>query len=130
MSGRRSDLMLSRDEPPSELCYLDAAHVSSPAGVLSEFDVVTASGEQIGSIAGVVIEAGARRARYLDVQSHGSVGRHYFVQADHLAQVDSARKQLRLLGTEVPEVDDLGSEPFRPFSDADLMAALFSSRAA
>jgi hypothetical protein len=121
--------MLSRDEPPSELCYLDAARVSSPAGVLSEFDVVTASGEQVGSIAGVVIEAGAGRARYLDVQSH-ELRRHYFVQADHLAQVDSDRKQLRLLGTEVPEVDVLGSAPFRPFSDADLMAALFSSRAA
>jgi hypothetical protein len=122
--------MPSRDESPSELCYLEAARVSSPAGVLSEFDVVTASGEQVGSIAGVVIEAGAGRARYLDVQSHGLLRRHYLVQADHLAQVDSARKQLRLLGPDMPEVDDLGSARFRPFSDADLMAALFSSRAA
>ena len=119
---------MSRDESPSELCYLDAARVSSPAGVLSEFDVVTASGEQLGSIAGVVIEAGARRARYLDGESQER--RHYLVQADHLAQVDSDRKQLRLLGTDVPEVADLEKAQFRPFSDDDLMAAMFPSRAA
>jgi hypothetical protein len=119
---------MSRDESPSELCYLDAARVSSPAGVLADFDVVTASGEQLGSIAGVVIEAGARRARYLDVQSREQ--RHYLVQADHLAQVDSDRKQLRLIGTDVPEVADLSSTEFRPFTDDDLMAAMFPSRAA
>lgn len=122
--------MPSRHEPPSELSYLDAARVNSPAGLLSEVAVVTASGEQIGSIAGVVIEAGARRARYLDVRSHGLLRRHYLVQADHLAQLDPAGKQLRLLGTDVLEVDDLSGARFRPFSDADLMAAMFSSRAA
>ena len=114
----------------SELCYLDAARVSSPAGVLSELDVVTASGEQLGSIAGVVIDAAARRACYLDVRSHGLRRRRYFVQTDQLGQVDSARKQLRLLSADVPEANDLGSARFRPFSDDDLMAALFPPRAA
>jgi len=125
-----SDEMPSPDATPSELCYLDAAHVDSPAGLLAGFDVVTASGQQLGSIAGVVIDAPARRARYLDVQSHGLRRRHYLVQADHPAQVDSERKQLRLLSADVPEADDLGSARFRPFSDDDLMAALFPSRAA
>ena len=64
-----------RDAKPAtadfKLCYLDAANVNSPAGVLSELDVVTASGEQLGSIAGVVIEAAAGRARYLDIRSSG-----------------------------------------------------------
>ena len=115
-------------DQPSDLCYLDAQHVNSPAGVLSEFDVVTASGEQLGSIAGVVIEAAARRARYLDVQSHDLRRRHYLVEADQMAQVDAERKQLRLLSAEMPEVHDGGS--FRPFSDADLMAAMFPPRAA
>ena len=118
------------DRPPSDLCYLDAAHVNSPAGVLSEFDVVTASGDQLGSIAGVVIEPAARRARYLDVQSHGLRGRHFLVEADQMAQVDSARKQLRLLSADVPKVHLGGRASFRPFSDDDLMAALFPSRAA
>ena len=121
---------MSSDQLPSDLCYLDAAHVSSPAGVLAGFDVVTASGEQLGSIAGVVIEPAARRARYLDVESHGLRRRHYLLEADQLAQVDAERKQLRLLSADVPEVHHRGSARFRPFSDDDLMAALFSSRAA
>ena len=122
--------MLSREEIDSELCYLDAAHVNSPAGVLSGFSVVTASGEQLGNIAAVVIDAAARRARYLDVQSHGWRRRHYLLPADHLAQVDSARKQLRLLTADVPEADQLGSARFRPFSEDDLIAAVFAPQAA
>jgi len=122
--------MPSPDRPPSELCYLDAAHVNSPAGVLAGFDVVTASGEQLGSIAGVVIEAAARRARYLDVQSHGLRRRHYLVEADQPAQVDAERKQLRLLSADLPTVHHPGRASFRPFSDADLLAAVFASRAA
>lgn len=121
--------MPSPDETSSELCYLDAGHVDSPAGVLSGFDVVTSNGEQVGTIAGVVIEAAARRARYLDVQSHGLRRRHYLMEADHLAQVDFERKQLRLLSPEVPE-HHRGTPRFRPFSDDDLLAALFPPHAA
>jgi hypothetical protein len=117
--------------PISELCYLDAANVNSPAGVLSELDVVTVSGERLGSIAGVVIEAAARRARYFNIRSSGWLHRrHYLVDANQLAQVDPERKELRLLSDEVREVPDLGTAVLRQFSDDDLLAALFSSRAA
>jgi hypothetical protein len=115
----------------SELCYLDAANVSSPAGVLSELDVVAANGEQLGSIAGIVIEAAARRARYLDIRSSGVLrDRHYLVEADQLAQVDPERRTLRLLSTEVNEVPGLDTADLRQFSDDDLLAALFPTRAA
>lgn len=122
--------MPSREKSPSPLCYLDAAHVDSPVGLLSELQVVTASGEQLGSIAGVVIEPAARRARYLDVQSDGFRRRHYLVEADYLAQVDGERKELRLLSAAVPEVHYGDSASFRPFSDNDLLTALFAPRAA
>jgi hypothetical protein len=117
--------------PISELCYLDAANVDSPAGVLSQLDVVTVSGERLGSIAGVVIEAAARRARYFNIRSSGWLGRrHYLVEADQLAQVDPERKELRLLSADVREVRELGTAVLRQFSDDDLLAALFPSRAA
>lgn len=122
--------MPNTEHPAPELSYLDAEHVSSPAGVLSGFDVVTAGGERLGSIAGVVIEAGARYARYFDVQSHGLRRRRYLVKADQLAQVDSDRKQLRLLSADDSDVSHRGTTSFRPFSDTDVMAALFSPRAA
>jgi hypothetical protein len=114
----------------TNLCYLDATHVNSPAGVLSEFDVVTASGEPLGSVTGVVIEAAARRVRYLDVQSHGLRRRRYLVEADRPAQVDAERKQLRLLSEDAPQADRRRSSRYPPFSDKDLVAALFPSRAA
>ena len=53
----------------SELSYLDASKVTSPAGVLSELDVLSAEGQRLGSIEGVVIDAAARRVRYLSVRS-------------------------------------------------------------
>ena len=121
--------MPSPEESPSALCYLDAAHVRSPAGLLSEFHVVSASGEQLGSIAGVVIEPAARRARFLDVESDG-FHRHYPVEPDYLAQVDADRKELRLLSSELPEVHHGDGGTFRPYSDDDLLTAMFARRAA
>jgi PRC-barrel domain len=123
--------MPNHPQPLSQLCYLDAANVNSPAGVLSELDVVTANGEQLGSIVGVVIEAAAGRARYFNIRSSGWLRRrHYLVEADQLAQVDSERKVLRLLSAEVREVQDLDTTVLRQFSDDDLVAAFFPSRAA
>lgn len=122
--------MPSHEESSSPLCYLDAAHVGSPAGLLSELHVVSATGEQLGSIAGVVIEPAARRARFLDVQSDGFDRRHYLVEADYLAQVDAERKELRLLSGEVTEVHHGDSARFRPFSEDDLLTAMFAPRAA
>ena len=58
----------------SELSYLEASKVSSPAGVLSELDVVNAQGQRLGNIEGVVIDAAARCVRYLCVRSSGWFG--------------------------------------------------------
>jgi sporulation protein YlmC with PRC-barrel domain len=121
--------MPNHHPPISELCYLDAASVNSPAGILSELDVVTANGEQLGSIAGVVIEAAAGRARYFNIRSSGWLSRrHYLVEADQLGQVDPERKMLRLLSDDVTEVENLGT--LREFSDDDLLVAMFPFRAA
>ncbi|HUE85440.1 MAG TPA: PRC-barrel domain-containing protein [Vicinamibacterales bacterium] len=115
----------------SELCYLDAKNVSSPAGLLSELELVTPEGKPIGSVAGVVIDAAAGRVRYLDVQSSGWLrGRRYLVEADHLAQVDAEQKVLRLLESDLTEVRGLDPAALHPFSDDDLLAALFPTRAA
>jgi hypothetical protein len=110
----------------AQLSYLDATKVDCPAGRLSELDVVSAEGEPVGRIAGVVIEAAARRVRYLDVQSAGWGRRRYLVDAEHLAQVDAHQKVLRLLDTDVAEVRDLDRAALHRFSDADLLAAIFS----
>jgi sporulation protein YlmC with PRC-barrel domain len=116
----------------SELSYLDASKVTSPAGVLSELDVLSPDGRRLGSIEGVVIDAAARHVRYLSVRSSGWFGRRrYLVQADHLGQIESERKALRLLVDLKREaVHGLDAAALRKFSDDDLLAAMFAPRAA
>lgn len=115
----------------SELSYLDASKVSSPAGILSELDVLNAEGRRLGSIEGVVIDAAARHVRYLSVRLSGWFGRLYLVPADHLGQLEAERKALRLRGDLRNEaVHGLDAAALRKFSDDDLLAAMFSPRAA
>ena len=118
--------------PNSELSYLDASKVTSPAGVLSELDVLSAEGRRLGSIEGVVIDAAARHVRYLSVRLSGWLGRkRYLVEADHLGQLEAERKALRLRGNLKNEaVHGLDAAALRKFSDDDLLAAIFAPRAA
>jgi hypothetical protein len=116
--------------PLSELSYLDATKVESPAGVLSDLHLVTADGERVGNIAGVVIDAAARCVRYFNVESSGKLRRRrYLVEASQLAQVDPEQKVLRLLDSDISEVRDFDASALHKFSDDDLLAAMFSSRA-
>ena len=115
----------------SELSYLDASKVQSPGGPLSELDLLSPEGRPLGTIVGVVIEATARRARYLAVRTKGWLGRRrYLVQLDQVAQVEGERKALRLRADlHDVAVRHLDAGALRPFSDEDLIAAMFQSRA-
>ena len=117
---------------PSELSYLDASKVTSPAGALSELDVLSADGRRLGSIEGVVIDAAARRVCYLSIRSSGWFsGRRYLVQADQSGQIEGEGKALRLrVDLRNEAVPGLDAAALREFSDLDLLAALFAPRAA
>jgi hypothetical protein len=114
-----------------QLSYLDASKVTSPAGRLSDLDLLTADGTSVGSIQGVVIDAPARRVRYFEVQLSGWFRRQrYFLEADQLAQIEPGRKALRLCGDiRGRQVRDLDADTLHAFSDDDLLAALFPPRA-
>ncbi len=116
----------------SELSFLDASNVTSPAGALSELDVLSAEGRRLGSIEGVVIDAAARRVRYLSVRSSGWFGRRrYVVQADQVGQIEGERKALRLNVNLLDEaVHGLDTAALRKFSDDDLLAVMFPPRTA
>jgi hypothetical protein len=116
----------------SELCYLDASKVESPAGTLSELDLLTADGDSLGSIEGVVIEAAARRVRYFDVQASGWFRRkRLLLEADQLGHLEPERRAIRLrAGTELESVKGVNAAALRRFSDEDLTAALFPKHAA
>lgn len=118
--------------PADELSFLEASKVSSPGGVLSELDVLSAEGQRIGSIEGVVIDAAARHARYILVRLSGWFNRrHYLVQADQVGQIEGERKALRLLvDLRNVAVHGLDAASLRRFSDEDALAAMFARRAA
>jgi sporulation protein YlmC with PRC-barrel domain len=122
----------ARLQDTSELSYLDASKVTSPAGVLAGLEVLTTEGKRLGSITGVVIEAAARRVRYLAVQSSGWFGRRrYLVEADQLGQIDRDRKALRLRADiRDGAVHGLDAYALRKFSDDDLFTVMFASHAA
>ena len=115
----------------SELSYLDASRVQSPGGVLSELDLLSPEGQPLGNVVGVVIDAASRRARYLAVCTRGWLGRRYLVQLDQVAQVEGERKALRLLADlRDVAVRNLDPRALRPFSDEDVIAAMFAPRVA
>ena len=116
----------------SELSYLEASKVSSPAGVLSELDVLSADGQRLGSIEGVVIDAAAHLVRYLSVRTSGWFGRRrYLVQADQSGQIEGERKAFRLcVDLRNEAVHGLDLTALRRFSEDDLLAALFPRRLA
>ena len=115
----------------SELSYLAASKVTSPAGVLSELDVLSTDGQRLGSIEGVVIDAAARHVRFLAVRLSGWFGRRrYLVHADQLGQIEGERKALRLLVDLKNEVvHGLNTATFREWSDDDLLVAMSALRA-
>jgi len=116
----------------SELSYLEASKVSSPAGALSELDVLSAEGQRLGRIEGVVIDAAARRVLYLSVRSSGWFVRgRYLLQADQLGQIEGERKALRLrVDLQDEAVQGVDAAALRRFSDDDLLTAMFPTRAA
>ena len=115
-----------------ELSYLDASKVTTPAGVLSELDVLSVEGRRLGSIEGVVIDAAAHLVRYLSVRTSGWFGRRrYLVRADQSGQIEIGRKALRLLVDLRNEaVQGLDAAALRRFSHDDLLAAMFPARTA
>lgn len=116
----------------SELSYLDASKVTSPAGVLSELEVLSPDGRRLGSIEGVVIHAAARHVRYLCLRLSSWFGRRRFiVAADELGQIEGERKALRLNVDPWREaVHNVDASALRQFSDDDLLAAIFAPRTA
>ena len=120
------------DQFTSELAYLDASKVISPAGALSELDVLSTEGRRLGSIEGVVIDAAARHVRYLCIRLSRLFGRRrYLVEADQVGQIEGDRKALRLRRDLKNEaVDGLDASALRRFSDDDLLAAIFAPRVA
>ena len=117
----------------SLLCYLDASKVRTSLGDLDGVNVRDPDDEQLGSLKGVLIEAAARRVRYFVVEAAGRLRRHcYLVPADDPASVQADGRTLRVdsNATDLIRSGEFKIDSVRPYSDDDMMAAIFPRPAA
>jgi len=115
-----------------QLRYLDAEAVECPAGRLDSLSVLAEGDESVGVVDGVLIDPATRKLRYYVIgRERPFLRRRYLVSADMPAVVVSKDRTLRV---DVP-ADEIRRERFdsrsvRPFSDDDLVTAIFSNTAA
>ena len=125
--------MSHMDMGNSLLCYLDASKVQTSIGDLDGVNVCDAADEELGSLKGVLIEAAARRVRYFVVEAAGRSRTHcYLVAADDPVSVQADRRTLRVdsNGADLIRSGEFQIDSVRPYSDDDLMAAMFPGPAA
>ena len=116
----------------SHLRYLDASRVDTPAGTLAAMSLISPSDQNVGTLAGVIIDPIERQVRYLVVTC-----RRWWTTRQHLlpftpAQIDSERPGLHveLEADELQRLPTLRADRFPPFSDDDLISILFAPRVA
>lgn len=125
--------MSHMDMGNSLLCYLDASKVRTSIGDLNGVNVCDPADEELGSLKGVLIEAAARRVRYFVVEAAGRLRKHcYLVPADDPASVQADGRTLRVdsNAADLKRSGEFKIDSVRPYSDDDLMAAMFSKPAA
>jgi sporulation protein YlmC with PRC-barrel domain len=117
----------------TNLRYLNASRVDSPVGALSQMDVATVDGEQIGDVDGVLIDPAARCVRFYVIAARRRwLGRRrYLLPADQPALLERDGRVLRF---EIDETALKSCQEFRnqevpEFSDMDLVSAIFAKTA-
>jgi hypothetical protein len=119
-------------EPTADLRYLKADSVNCPSGTLADFRVVTADAEALGSVSGVLISPTTRRCEYFVIVSPGLLfQRRFLLPVEAGAVLADDPKSLRLTARK----DELDLQTFTPhsvppFSDEDLLTAMFTRDAA
>jgi hypothetical protein len=114
----------------SDLRYVAADRVDTPAGRLSRTVVVSSSSGTLGKLDGIVVDPIGRKLRGYVIESPSWLAsRRYFVPPV-LARLDRDHGTLELgVGSEdVDQFDEVDLEAFPPFSEDDLLAALFHAR--
>lgn len=117
----------------SQLRFLEASRVGSPAGDLGSLQLHSQADEPLGTLNGVLIDPAARQVRYFVVETPGWFrSRKYLVPADYTAKVEPERRTLRLdlAADDLQTLDEFDGRAVREFSDEDTVAAMFAERVA
>ena len=118
------------ERPNSDLRYVAAERVDTPAGRLSGTMVVSPSNGMLGKLDGIVVDPIGRKLRGYVVESPGWLSSRRYLVPPVLARFDRAHGTLELGvgGEDVKAFDEVDPKTFPPFSDDDLLSAMFRGR--
>jgi hypothetical protein len=114
-------------ESTDRLRFVEAERLDTPVGRLSGAELVSPADERLGTLGGVLIDPVERHVRYfiLELKRWHRTNR-YLVPASPV-HLDTERRALHvdLYPDDVDSLRECRSDSFVPFSDDDLIAALF-----
>jgi hypothetical protein len=110
------------------LRYLDADHVEAPLTEFGAADILDCQGQKMGSIDGVLVDPGQRKAVYLVIR-RGRIGAHRELLPIADLHIEANGRALRLQSETAP-LERFDPRRYPTFSDDDLLTAMFASRAA
>lgn len=111
------------------LCYLPARAVGISAGTLAGFNLCGADDKKLGALDGILIDPASRRVRYFVIESQGWLGKkRYLLSADEPAHLERDGGIVRVdVGTHEPWRQTFDADSVRPFTEHDLITAIFST---
>jgi PRC-barrel domain len=115
---------------PDSLRYIDASNVDTPAGRLQSIDVVGPTDDPVGKLDGVVFDPFERQVRFFVVESRRLLRARHFLVPVTPARFDAEHRtlQVELDRDGLDSMEQVNPAAFPPFSDDDLVEAVFSSR--
>jgi hypothetical protein len=112
------------------LRYLQAERVDTPFGTLANLALVSPTDENLGNVGGVLIDPLEREVCYFVVESRRLLKTHRYLLPLNPVRIDAGALHTELESADLHRLREVRSDSFLPFSDEDLIAALFSTRAA
>ena len=104
--------------------------LNTPGGLLDQLDVLNQEESNVGKVEGIVVDPAERQVRYFVFKSRRPFrARHYLLPLAP-ATIDAENKALHV-DAQTDDLDELIDGPakrFPPFTDDDLLTALFASR--
>ncbi len=117
------------DANATNLRYLTADHLRTAAGGLDGATVVSPAHRTLGTLAGALVDPIGRQVCYWVIESGHWPLKHRYALPLSTTRVDPNRPAL-LVDVEAEDLQEVRAERFATFSDEDLIAAMFSPRAA
>jgi hypothetical protein len=113
-----------------QLRYLNAERVDTPFGLLAGLALVSPSDEKLGNVGGVLIDPLDRQVCYFVIESRRLLKTHRYLLPLNPVRIDADALHTELDSSGLRRLREVEADSFLPFSDDDLITALFSPRAA